>query len=266
MAMGNRASKKHKAEFRTTAMGRIERDHWQNHSSPCRARLWRHDPVLPLRTAGHAARRTRNFGGPKAVARADVHPGRRDADHLQGRPTARFRYALPIGSLPLVLGTRVETIPSRVPYLTPSGAHLEKWKRRLPASGGARRHQLGRQSEVPDRFQPLNRPAAAVATARADRGAIFRLTKRPARRKYGELSRQNPQIVYLGDEIQSFDDTAAIISLMDLVISSDTSIVHLAGALGKPTWVLLQFVPDWRWLLDRDDSPWYPDSPPVSAG
>ena len=73
-----------------------------------------------------------------------------------------------------------------------------------------------------------------------------------------EILQNNSQITHLGKEIETFSDTAAIISLMDLVISSDTSVVHLAGALGKPVWILLQFVPDWRWLLDREDNPWYP--------
>jgi hypothetical protein len=68
----------------------------------------------------------------------------------------------------------------------------------------------------------------------------------------------NPHITHLGEQIETFEDTAAIISSLDLVISSDTSVVHLAGALGKPVWILLQYVPDWRWLFDRDDSPWYP--------
>ena len=65
-------------------------------------------------------------------------------------------------------------------------------------------------------------------------------------------------IRHFGEEISDFADTAALISLMDLVISVDTSAAHLAGAMGKPVWILLSFFPDWRWLLDRDDSPWYP--------
>jgi ADP-heptose:LPS heptosyltransferase len=60
------------------------------------------------------------------------------------------------------------------------------------------------------------------------------------------------------DQLADFSDTAALIECMDLVISVDTSVAHLAGALGKPTWVLLPFVPDWRWMLEREDSPWYP--------
>ena len=73
-----------------------------------------------------------------------------------------------------------------------------------------------------------------------------------------EILRNNRQITHLGQEIETFSETAAMISSMDLVISSDTAVAHLAGSLGKPIWILLQFVPDWRWLLDREDSPWYP--------
>jgi hypothetical protein len=65
-------------------------------------------------------------------------------------------------------------------------------------------------------------------------------------------------ILRLGDQLGDFSDTAALISQLDLVISVDTSVAHLAGALGKPVWVLLSYIPEWRWLLDRGDSPWYP--------
>ena len=67
----------------------------------------------------------------------------------------------------------------------------------------------------------------------------------------------NANILHFGDELHDFTDTAALCELMDLVISVDTSVAHLSGAMGKETWVLLPFSPDWRWLLDRDDSPWY---------
>jgi len=67
-----------------------------------------------------------------------------------------------------------------------------------------------------------------------------------------------PNVTHVGDALADFDDTAAVLALADLVISVDTSVVHLAGAMGRPVWVLLPFQPDWRWLLDREDSPWYP--------
>ena len=66
------------------------------------------------------------------------------------------------------------------------------------------------------------------------------------------------ELVPLSDEISDFEDTAAILSIVDLLISVDSSPVHLAGALGRPAWVMLPFVPEWRWLLERDDTPWYP--------
>ena len=65
-------------------------------------------------------------------------------------------------------------------------------------------------------------------------------------------------VTALGAELRDFDDTAAVLGLCDLVITVDTAVAHLAGALGRPTWILLPFAPDWRWLLERDDSPWYP--------
>jgi len=73
-----------------------------------------------------------------------------------------------------------------------------------------------------------------------------------------EILWNNPQVEHLGDALETFADTAAVVASLDLLISSDTAIVHLAGALGKPVWILLPYSPDWRWLLDRNDSPWYP--------
>ena len=77
---------------------------------------------------------------------------------------------------------------------------------------------------------------------------------------------QGSDVLHFGKELKTYADTAALIANLDLVISVDTSVAHLAGALAKPVWILLPFIPDWRWLLDRDDSPWYPDGAPVSPG
>src|SRR6202012_4470181 len=73
-----------------------------------------------------------------------------------------------------------------------------------------------------------------------------------------ELLRARGDILHFGEQLKDFSDTAALIANLDLVITVDTAVAHLAGALGTPVWVLLPFIPDWRWLLDRDDSPWYP--------
>ena len=74
------------------------------------------------------------------------------------------------------------------------------------------------------------------------------------------LLQQDGRIVFFGDDLRDFSDTAALLDLMDLVITIDTSIAHLAGAMGKPVWVLLPYSADWRWLLDRTDTPWYPSA------
>src|SRR5262249_49327695 len=89
-------------------------------------------------------------------------------------------------------------------------------------------------------------------------GAKYFSLQKDLRHGDDELLNANPYIVRLDKEINDFQDTAAIMMSLDLVISSDTSIVNLAGALGRPVWVLLPFIPDWRWLLDRNDTPWYP--------
>ena len=82
--------------------------------------------------------------------------------------------------------------------------------------------------------------------------SFYSLQKGPA------ASQNGIDLIDLGKDLSDFADTAAVMSLLDLIISTDTSVPHLAGALGRPVWVMLQYSPDWRWLLDREDSPWYP--------
>ena len=86
---------------------------------------------------------------------------------------------------------------------------------------------------------------------------MYGLQKGPAARQTAELS-TDIAVVNLGEKFEDFADTAGAIENMDLVISVDTAVLHLAGAMGKPTWALLPFAPDWRWMLNRQDSPWYP--------
>ena len=80
------------------------------------------------------------------------------------------------------------------------------------------------------------------------------------RERDAALLRQLDNLAFYGDDYKDFNDTAAIFDLMDLIITTDTNLPHLAGAMGKPVWILLSYNPDWRWLLDRDDSPWYPSA------
>jgi len=91
-----------------------------------------------------------------------------------------------------------------------------------------------------------------------DLSATFVSLQKDVRAGDAAVLKARSDVLHFGDELKDFSDTAALLSNLDLIISVDTSVVHLAGALAKPVWVMLPFIPDWRWLLDRDDSPWYP--------
>jgi hypothetical protein len=169
-------------------------------------------------------------------------------------------FQVPLMSLPFVFNTRLETIPSKIPYVFASPERVKVWQERLPKSRAARvgigwagnpifRGDKSRSIGLPHLVPLLSVP-----------GVQFISLQKDLRSGDEELLRQHPQVIHLGDRLDDFAETAAIMSLLDLVISSDTAPVHLAGALGRPVWVLLQDVPDWRWLLDRDDSPWYPSA------
>jgi tetratricopeptide (TPR) repeat protein len=169
-----------------------------------------------------------------------------------------FDLHCPLLSLPLVFRTRFETIPADIPYLFVPKAYSEKWKQRLSKSAAIRVgiNWAGNANFGGDRNRSIG--LSRLLPLLSSRDVQFFSIQKDLRAGDSEILQNNSQITHLGEEIETFSDTAAIISLMDLIISSDTSVVHLAGALGKPVWILLQSVPDWRWLLDRDDSPWYP--------
>jgi hypothetical protein len=114
----------------------------------------------------------------------------------------------------------------------------------------------GRPTHVNDR----NRSAALSIFAplsELPRLALISLQKGPAQGQIGAYWRRAP-LVNLGPEVADFADTMAILEAFDLLVTVDTAVAHLAGAMGRPVWLALPFAPDWRWLLDRDDSPWYP--------
>jgi tetratricopeptide (TPR) repeat protein len=176
----------------------------------------------------------------------------------RGDAMAAFDLHCPLMSLPRAFDTTLDTIPAEVPYLQAPAAHLEKWRQRLPVTGALRVgiSWAGNPDFKLDKARSIELARMLPLLAHADI-AFFSL-QRDLRDGDAEILHGHPQITPLGGEIKSFADTAAIVSLLDLVISVDTSVAHVAGALARPVWVLLPFVPDWRWLLGRDDSPWYP--------
>ncbi|HEY2158611.1 MAG TPA: DUF6165 family protein, partial [Isosphaeraceae bacterium] len=173
-----------------------------------------------------------------------------------------FDVHAPLMSLPGLLGTTVATIPAPIPYLSADPVRVGRWRERLRAYPGFRvgvawqgnpKNQIDR-----DRSFPLGllEPLARVAGVR-----LVSLQKGPGAEQVAALGGRFA-VVDLGDELDAgpaaFLDTAAIMVCLDLVVSADTSTVHLAGALGVPTWLPLSTAADWRWLEGRDDSPWYP--------
>jgi len=168
-----------------------------------------------------------------------------------------FDLHAPLLSLPLAFATTLENVPARVPYLKTDAAAAARWRSRIgPAPGlkiglvwaGNAQHKNDRNRSIAlERLLPLIDEIKA-------RWFSLQVGERA-----GDLARiASGKINNLADRFTDFGETAAAIDNLDLVISVDTAVAHLAGALGKPVWVLLPAVPDWRWLLGRADSPWYP--------
>jgi tetratricopeptide (TPR) repeat protein len=169
-----------------------------------------------------------------------------------------FDVQCPLLSLPLVFATRLETIPSAVPYLRASSPRVIDWDARLGPKKRRPRIGLawsGRPTHTNDRNRSV--PLGALLSL-LDNDATFVSLQKEMRPADATVLSDRSDLLHCGDALTDFSATAALIANLDLVISVDTCVAHLAGALAKPVWVLLPLTPDWRWLLDRLDSPWYP--------
>jgi tetratricopeptide (TPR) repeat protein len=170
----------------------------------------------------------------------------------------RFDLHAPLMSLPIAFGTTAQTIPAEPRYLASEAGLRAAWAARLPAAGRRRIGLVWASNR--ENLQLTQRSVGLAAMApllEADADWIS-LQKDPAPGEAEAFAAAGG--LHLGDELQDFADTAALLDLMDLVITVDTSVAHLAGALGKPVHILLAFNPDWRWLTGRADSPWYPSA------
>jgi len=177
---------------------------------------------------------------------------------VEGDPLPRYDAYLPLLSAPRLLRTRTDTIPASVPYI-----HVPKARRataRAAIEGAPTRRRIGlRWAGNPAYANDRNRSMTLAVLAPLlelpditwfslqDGAAAGQVASMPARDRIVPLPTGTPLV-----------DTAALVAELDLIVTSDTAIAHLAGALARPTWVLVPFAPDWRWQLDRDDSPWYP--------
>jgi hypothetical protein len=172
-----------------------------------------------------------------------------------------FRAYSALSGLPRLHGTRLHSVPAPVPYLHADPDRVAAWATRLQALAppGFRRIGViwaGRPTHNNDR----NRSALLAdfrALGHLPNTVLLALQKGPKTGQAGGWFGRAP-LVNLGAEIDDYDDTMAILANLDLLVTVDTSVAHLAGAMGRPVWIMLPMAPDWRWLLDRDDSPWYP--------
>lgn len=177
--------------------------------------------------------------------------------HARGDPLPQFDYHCPMLSLPLALGTTLDTIPARDAYIRVPDDSLSAWQSRLgrPAaprlglgwSGSATNSNDHRRSIALAELEPLLPDGWEVFGLQKDVRAVDRRTLKSL-----------PQVQNLGTELADFCDTAAACQCLDVVVTVDTAVAHLSAAIGRPTWILLPFNPDWRWLVGRGDSPWYP--------
>ncbi len=176
---------------------------------------------------------------------------------IRGETPPAFDLHCPLMSLPLALGTTVETIPAEIPYLAADARKVGEVRTRLGTRSGKRiglawsgyaGHRNDRDRSLAlRRLEPLLQPGLEFHSLQRD----IRPDDMAALAELSRIRRHQ-------DELRDFSDTAALISELDLVITVDTSIAHLAGALGKPAWLMLSTRPDWRWMTERSDSPWYP--------
>jgi hypothetical protein len=173
-------------------------------------------------------------------------------------PDIKFDTHIPTLGLPGVFGTTLDSIPSDTPYITTDPGLAKLWSIRLGndsdfkvgivwAGNADNKKDHVRSCTLVD-FSPLLDIQGT---------AFYSLQKGPASIEADNTLREM-KIINLNNQLQDFADTAAVIANLDLIISVDTAVVHLAGALGRPVWTLLHFAPDWRWQLNRNDSPWYP--------
>ncbi len=180
-----------------------------------------------------------------------------DALVMQGDPLPSFDCHCPLMSLPLAFHTTLSSIPIAIPYLKSSPEKERFWAEKLgPTSGlcvglvwsGDPRHQNDKHRSI---------PLADLLAALPPNFVYFSLQSE-IRDSDRQALENSDSLVHFGSELKDFSDTAALCAQMDVVVCVDTSVAHLSGALGKPTFLLLPYNPDWRWLLERTDSPWYP--------
>jgi tetratricopeptide (TPR) repeat protein len=175
----------------------------------------------------------------------------------RGEKLPSYDVHCPLGSLPFALHTEPATVPAEIPYLSAGETQLERWSKRLGALPRPRVAiaWAGNPGHDNDRNRSL---AFARLSPLFTTAAGFVSVQRDVRSEDAAPLAAEARVTQLGSELADFGDTAAVLALCDLVIAVDTAVAHLAGAMGRPVWLLLPFAPDWRWTLTGGTTPWYP--------
>jgi len=167
-------------------------------------------------------------------------------------------YQVLLLSVPYACATRLDTIPAAIPYLQTPAAYAATWRGALPQSGRLRVGLVAsgnpRYRDDAIRSMDLSRMTTLFEVAGVDWYWLQPETRDAER----DVLAHYPAVEQIGARFRDFGDTAAVLDQLDLVITVDSAVAHLAGAMGKPVWIMIPFQPDWRWMLERDDSPWYP--------
>jgi hypothetical protein len=173
-----------------------------------------------------------------------------------GESLPDFDYQCPLLSLPLAFNTNLDSIPSSPKYLASDPVLTKNWQSKLGAKTKLRVGLAWTGNPNNPNDHPRSMPLVQLEPLLSEDMEFFAMQKDIRPSDLDALGRSG--IKHVGGDLSDFYEIAAFVECMDLIVTVDTSFAHLAGALGKPVWILLQFVPDWRWLLDRSDSPWYP--------
>jgi ADP-heptose:LPS heptosyltransferase/Tfp pilus assembly protein PilF len=198
--------------------------------------------------------------GPEVTALLGDHP---DIDHCIAKWTDvphHDAYVL-LSTLPWIFNTELHTIPTPIPYLAPKAGEVARWRQRLDADLQPGRLRVGiAWTGRPTHPNNIRRSIRleTLAPVLANRDVDFVVLQKPFPDEDRAFAATVPNLLDISGELESFADTGAVLAGIDLLISVDTAVVHLAGAIGAATWVLVPEPADWRWLLDREDSVWYP--------
>jgi tetratricopeptide (TPR) repeat protein len=181
--------------------------------------------------------------------------------HARGEDLPAYDVQCPLGSLPLALKTTATTVPAAIPYVAADAERVAKWRPLVEAVPAGRRVALAWAGHA-HHINDANRSIAlqTLEPLLAQDGISFVSIQHELRDSDAEVMARHRNVTQLGGQFADMADTAAVLSLVDLVIAVDTSVAHLAAAMGRPTWVLLPFTPDWRWTLTGEQSPWYPQA------